>query len=37
MVAHMLASQGRSDPPSLWLDEHPVFILCFLADDVSVI
>ena len=37
MVAHMLAQRGNSDPPSLWLDEHPVFISSFLADDVSVI
>ena len=37
MVAHMLAQQGRSDPPSLWLDEYPGFMSSFLADDVSVI
>ena len=34
MVAHVLAQQGRSDPPSMWLDEHPEFISSYLADDV---
>ena len=34
-VAHMLAQRGCSDPPSLWLDEHPNFISSSLADDVT--
>lgn len=37
MIAHVLAEQGRVDPPTLWLDTHPSFIASLLADDVSVI
>ena len=37
MVAHLLAQQGRVDPPSLWKDSPPGFIMNSLADDVSVI
>ena len=37
MVAHRLAQHGRDDPPSLWLDVPPGFILDLLADDVSII
>lgn len=36
-VAHTLAQHGRDDPPSLWLDVPPGFILDLLADDVSII
>ena len=35
MVAHVLAQNGRVDPPNLWLDSPPAFILELLADDVS--
>ena len=37
MVAHVLVQWGRSNPPSLWLEEPPVFIASSLADDVTVI
>ena len=36
-VAHVLAQNGRVDPPNLWLDSPPTFISELLADDVSVI
>ena len=36
-VAHVLAQQGRVDPPAMWLDSPPDFIRGLLADDVSVI
>ena len=37
MVAHLLAQQGRVDPPALWKDSPPGFIMNSLADDVNVI
>ena len=37
MVAHVLVQWGRSNPPSLWLEEPPDFIASSLADDVAVI
>lgn len=36
-VAHELAKWGCVNPPSLWVDTPPDFIVKFLADDVSVI
>ena len=36
MVAHVLAQNGRVDPPNMWLDSSRGFILALLADDVSV-
>lgn len=37
LVAHALAHNGSVDPPNLWLDSPPGFILELLADDVSVV
>lgn len=37
LVAHVLAQQGRVDPPMVWLDAPPGFISSFLADDVTFI
>lgn len=37
MVAHFLASYGRSNPSTVWLDTPPSFILNALANDVSFI
>lgn len=33
MVAHVLARNGRDDPPNLWLDSPFVFICEFLVND----
>lgn len=35
-VAHELASFGRCNPPTVWSDTPPSFLLKFLADDVSI-
>ena len=35
-VAHELARKGSTDPPNLWTDVPPDFILLSLANDVSV-
>ena len=37
MVAHELASYGRGNPPTMWSDALPTFILNALANDVSLI
>lgn len=37
VVAHELARWGRVNPPSVWVDDPPDFLVKFLADDVSVI
>lgn len=36
-VAHVLAQNGRVDPPNLWLDSPLAFILKLLVDNVSVV
>lgn len=37
MIAHVLAQNGRVDPPNLWLDSSSGFILELLVDDVTVV
>ena len=37
MVAHELASYGRGNPPTVWSDTPPSFILNALANDVSLL
>ena len=36
-VAHVLALKGQDDPPTVWLDSPPPFIISLLADDASAI
>ena len=37
MIAQELASYGRGNPPTVWSDALPTFILNALANDVSLI
>jgi ribonuclease HI len=36
-VAHELASFGRDNPPAVWLDIPPSFLLSLIVDDVTIV